>query len=248
MTPYLTYAERLIRPLAEQLVREQEKIRVIKVPAEKRLIAVAVRKRIHQKLESQLRAAYPDHFASKLTKSKPNALQSYWRIYSIPELDAYIHGLNYFSMIAVLCTNNRVENVLIYFPYFQFSLAAYTGGGVYHEQRKLRVLDGFESHEHFIASNNFRLGGWRQQLADSSKRLVHTGSLFGDLLWFLTGKVDVLMALKVPKPIAELLDFFVRESAGVLVSSDVNNDNLNITAAASAAMDKLRISYPLQSD
>ena len=248
MTPYLTYAERLIRPLAEQLAREQEKVRVIKVPAEKRLIATAARKRIHQSLENQLKSAYPEHFVSRHTKSKPASLQSYWRIYSIPELEAYLHGLDYYSVIAVLYTNNRIENALIYFPHFQFSLAAYIGGGVYHEQRKLRLLQSFESDEHFIATNSFKLSGWRQQLAINSKRVVHTGSLFGDLLLLLTRKVDVLMLLKVPKPITELLDFFVRESAGVLVSSDVDNDNLSITAGASNDMDKLRIDYPLQSD
>ena len=248
MTPYLTYAERLVRPLAEQLAREQEKIRVINVPAEKRLIATSVRKRTRQRLEEQLKSAYPEHFAGKKVANKPTLLQSYWRIYPIPELDAYLHGIEHYSVVIALYTNNRLENALIYFPYFQFSLAAYTGGGVYHEQRKLRVIEGFESQERFIATNSFKFSTWRQQLVDSSKRVVHTGSLFGDLLLFLTGKVDVLLALKVGKPMVELLDFFVRESGGILLSADVDNDTLNVIAAAATDMDQLRLDFTLQGD
>ena len=248
MSPYITYAERLMRPLAEQLAREQEKIRNIADSVEKRLIATSVRKRVHKRLEEQLKAAYPEQFAVK--QSGPinkSTLHSYWRIYVVPEIESYIHGIDYYSLIATLHSHNRIDQAIIYFPQSRMVLTGSNGAGAYYDQRRLRIRHEFESSETFIACNATNLSGWRRELVINSKRLVHTGSTFGDLLYLLTGKVDTLLVHNTAQPIMELLEFFVRESGGFTASVELSRTIYSCLAASSYRLDQLRMDYSIQS-
>ena len=248
MSPYLTYAERLMRPLAEQLAREQEKIRNIADSVEKRLIATSVRKRVHKRLEEQLKAAYPEHFTVKQSGpiNKPT-LQSYWRIYVVPEIEAYVHGIEHYSLIAILYSHNRIDQAIVYYPQSRMMLTGSNGGGAYYEQRRLRIRHEFESGEAFIACNSTSLSGWRQELITSSKRVVHTGSTFGDLLYLLTGKVDTLLVHNTARPVMELIEFFVRESGGFTASVELSSTIYSCLAASSYRLDQLRMDYSIQS-
>ena len=248
MSPYITYAERLMRPLAEQLAREQQKIRVISDSAEKRLVATNIRKRVRRRLEDQLKAAYPEHFTAKQSSSgKPSILQSYWRIYPVPEIDAYLHGIEHYSLIATLSSHNKIEHAIVYFPDSQTLLTGSNGAGAYHEQRRLRIKQDFESTEAFIACNSIELSGWRRRLLGSSKRVIHTGSTFGDMLYLLSGKVDIMLAQGIAAPIVELVEFFVRESGGITASVEIDRGVFSSLASSASRMDQLGLDYSIQS-
>ena len=248
MSPYLTYAERLMRPLAEQLARDQEKIRNVSDSVEKRLIATSARKRVHKRLEEQLKAAYPEHFMIKQSGpvNKPT-LQSYWRIYVVPEIEAYVHGIEHYSLIATLHSHNRIDHAIVYYPQSRMVLTGSNGAGAYYEQRRLRIRHEFESAEAFTACNSANLSGWRRELVIGSKRVVHTGSSLGDLLYLLTGKVDTLLVHNTARPIMELLEFFVRESGGFTSSVEVDRNIFSCLAASSYRIDQLRMDYSIQS-
>ena len=247
MSPYLTFAERLVRPLAEQAVREQEKIRLISLVAEKRTMAIEMRKKLHLRIEKQLRQAYPNHFSSGAKRGgKASLLQSYWRILVIPELDNFIHGLSDYSIIVALYVNRRPEHVVLYFPYSQISIVASAGAGAYMERRRLRLRKEFEFGDWVLTTNNFELESWRYQLAKSCNRVVHTGSVFGDLMLLLNGRIDILLEMDVAHFLAELIEFFVRESGGLMTSSEGSSSTqIHIIASSLAIMDELQVTYPL---
>ena len=237
-----------MRPLAEQLAREQERIRNVADSVEKRLLATSARKRIHKRLEEQLKAAYPEHFTIKQSGPirKPT-LQSYWRIYAVPDIEAYVHGIEHYSLIAALHSHNRIDHAIIYFPQSRMVLTGSNGAGAYYEQRRLRIRHEFEGSEAFTACNSANLSGWRRELVINSKRVVHTGSTFGDLLYLLTGKVDTLLVHNTAQPIMELLEFFVRESGGFTASVEIDKAMFSCLAASSYRIDQLRMDYSIQS-